>query len=69
MKTVKGRSPKLTVIRLSNLKEVDNISPGLYYFLDFSTKEIYYFDYRKKKVEKTFKDFDEFDKFLDKEFK
>lgn len=72
MNTVKRREPKLTIIRLSNLNEVKNISPGLYYYLDFSTNEIYYFDYRKEnkqKKEMKFKNFEEFDKFLKKEFK
>lgn len=69
MKTAKKHEPKTSIIRLSNLNEVKNISPGLYYYFDFSTKEIYYFDYRKTKVEKKFKSFDDFDKFLKKEFK
>ena len=33
---------KNTIIRLSNLNEVKNISSGLYYYYDFSTKEIFY---------------------------
>ena len=72
MKTYKRKEPKTTIIRLSNLNQTKNISPGLYYYFDFSTGEIYYFDYRKEnkeKKEKKFKGFDEFDKFLEKEFK
>lgn len=65
----KKHEQKDTIIRLSNLNEVQNISPGLYYYYDFSTKEIYYFDYRKTKKEKKFNSFEDFDKFIDKEFK
>ena len=65
----KKHEQKDTIIRLSNLNEVQNISPGLYYYYDFSTKEIYYFDYRKTKKEKKVNSFEDFDKFIDKEFK
>lgn len=65
----KKHEQKDTIIRLSNLNEVQNISPGLYYYYNFSTKEIYYFDYRKTKKEKKFNSFEDFDKFIDKEFK
>ena len=60
---------KNTIIRLSNLNEVKNISSGLYYYYDFSTKEIFYFDYRQGKKEKKFDNFEDFDRFIDKEFK
>ena len=65
----KKHEQKDTIIRLSNINEVQNISPGLYYYYDFSTNEIYYFNYRKTKKEKKFNSFEDFDKFIDKEFK
>ena len=61
-----GNRNRVSIIRLSNQNQAENISPGMYYYVDMKTKQITFYDYRKTKRKREFNSFDEFDKFVEK---